>query len=105
PRPSSVTPTISPVLNGEYIGSVIYHGILPALTIIIGSFAGCVLGMRNMTVTVLGEDYVTLAEAKGLPTRKIMLTYAARNSILPSITGFAIALGSVVGGSLLCEVY
>lgn len=104
PIAGAYTPSITPGLNGEFIGSVIYHGILPALTIIIGSFAGWVLGMRNMTVTVLGEDYVILAEAKGLPTRKIMLTYAARNSILPSITSFAIALGAVVGGSMLTEV-
>ncbi|WP_420115146.1 ABC transporter permease [Pseudactinotalea sp.] len=90
--------------NAEFIGSVIYHGALPALTIVLASFAGWVLAMRNMTVTILGEEYVTMAEAKGLPRRMVMLNYAARNAILPSVTGFALALGAVVGGSMLTEV-
>lgn len=95
---------IFPELSGEFIGTVIYHAILPALTIVLGAFAGWVLSMRNMTVTVLGEDYVSMAEAKGLPPRTVLLQYAARNAILPSITGFALSLGAVVGGSILTEV-
>lgn len=97
-------PGLMPGWNWEFISSVLYHGILPAVTIVLASFAGWVLGMRNMTVTVLGEDYVTMAEAKGLPKHMVMLNYAARNAILPSITGFALSLGAVVGGSMLTEV-
>ncbi|MGO1974357.1 MAG: ABC transporter permease [Propionibacteriaceae bacterium] len=97
-------PGLQPGLNAEFIGSVLEHGTLPAITIVLSSFAGWVLSMRNMTVTVLGEDYVTMAEAKGLPKRTVMLGYAARNAILPSVTGFALALGAVVGGSMLTEV-
>ncbi|WP_114855908.1 ABC transporter permease [Brachybacterium sp. YJGR34] len=96
--------TMFPELALPFIGSVLYHAALPALTIVIGSFAGWVLQMRNMTVTVLGEDYVSMAEAKGLPRRTVLFGYAARNAILPSITGFALALGAVVGGSMLTEV-
>lgn len=88
----------------EYILSVLYHSLLPAITIILSSFAGSVIGMRNMTVTVLGEDYVTMAEAKGLKPSTILFTYGARNAILPSITGFAMSLGAVVSGSMLTEV-
>ena len=95
---------IFPELTAQFAGSVLYHAVLPALTIVIGSFAGWVLQMRNMTVTVMGEDYVSLAEAKGLPPRKVLFGYAARNAILPSVTGFALALGAVVGGSMLTEV-
>jgi peptide/nickel transport system permease protein len=93
-----------PELSAPFLGSVAYHAALPALTIVIGSFAGWVLQMRNMTVTILGEDYVSMAEAKGLPGRMVLFGYAARNAILPSITGFALALGAVVGGSMLTEV-
>ena len=96
--------TMFPELSAPFIGSVAYHAALPALTIVIGSFAGWVLQMRNMTVTILGEDYVSMAEAKGLPGRMVLFGYAARNAILPSITGFALALGAVVGGSMLTEV-
>jgi peptide/nickel transport system permease protein len=53
---------------------------------------------------VLGEDFVSMAEAKGLPRRTVLMGYAARNAILPSITGFALSLGAVVGGSMLTEV-
>lgn len=104
PVANAYQPTLQPGWNIEFIRSVLYHAILPALTIVISSFAGWVLAMRNMTVTVLGEDYVTLAEAKGLPRRKVLLRYGARNAILPSITGFALSLGAVVGGSMLTEV-
>ena len=104
PVSQAYTPGLTPGLTPEFVGSVLYHAILPAITIIIASFAGWVLSMRNMTVTVLGEDYVTMAEAKGLPRRMIRLDYAARNAILPSVTGFALSLGAVVGGSMLTEV-
>lgn len=97
-------PAITPGWTGDFIGSVLYYAALPAITIVLASFAGWVMGMRNMTVTILGEDYVTLAEAKGLPKRMVMLGYAARNAILPSVTSFALSLGAVVGGSMLTEV-
>jgi peptide/nickel transport system permease protein len=93
-----------PGFTPEFIGSILYHALLPAITIVLGSFAGWVMSMRNMTVTVLGEDFVSMAEAKGLPRRTVLMGYAARNAILPSITGFALSLGAVVGGSMLTEV-
>jgi peptide/nickel transport system permease protein len=90
--------------NGPFLSSAIYHGLLPALTIVISSVSGWVLGMRNMMVTTLDEDYVLLGEAKGLSPQRVMLTYAARNAILPSLAGFALSLGFVVSGSILTEV-
>jgi peptide/nickel transport system permease protein len=62
------------------------------------------VGMRNMMVTTLSEDYVMVAQAKGLSTRRVALTYAARNAILPNLAGFALQLGFVVAGSLLTEI-
>lgn len=61
------------------------------------------MSMRNTMVQTLGEDYTRLARAKGLSERRIALTYAARNAILPNVTGFAISLGGIVGGSILVE--
>ncbi len=60
--------------------------------------------MRNAMVTTLTEDYVLMAEAKGLKQGRIMYMYAARNAILPNITAFALSLGFVVSGSLLTEI-
>lgn len=94
----------TPGWNTDFIISAITHGILPAITIIIGSIAGWLLGMRNMMITTLSEDYVMMAEAKGLSEARIMFIYAARNAILPSITSFALSLGFVVSGALLTEI-
>ncbi len=90
--------------NGPFIGSVISHGVLPAATIVVTSMAGWMLQMRNVMITTIGEDYVLAAEAKGLSTRRVMFTYAARNAILPNIAGFALAIGFVVAGALVMEI-
>jgi peptide/nickel transport system permease protein len=90
--------------NPEYIFSVIQHMIMPAVTIVITSIGGWMLAMRNNMIGVLAEDYITMAQAKGLSDRRVMMTYAARNAILPSLTGFAMSLGFVLGGALLTEV-
>lgn len=86
-----------------FFGSAIYHGFLPALTIVISSFGGWMIGMRNMMVATLADDYVVTAEAKGLKPRRILTMYAARNASLPSIAGFGISLGFVVAGSIVME--
>ncbi|MEO8288700.1 MAG: ABC transporter permease [Chloroflexota bacterium] len=95
--------TLSPAFSGTFILSVLQHLLLPALTIIVVSIGGWVLGMRNTMISVLAEDYVTLAEAKGLSQRQIMFNYAARNALLPSITAFGMALGFVLSGQILVE--
>ena len=89
--------------NPAFIMSAVQHAILPALTIVLSSVAGWIVGMRNMMVTTMDEDYVLVAQAKGLPDRRVVY-YAARNAILPSISGFANALSFVVAGSLLTEL-
>lgn len=94
----------APAWSPGFVGSILFHALLPGITIVLASMAGWILGMRNMMMTTLGEDYVTLAEAKGLRTRTVLVRYAARNAILPSVTSFALSLGAVVGGSILTEV-
>ncbi|GGF45667.1 peptide ABC transporter permease [Microbacterium sorbitolivorans] len=94
---------LDPGWNMEFIGSAIYYGFLPALTIVIASLGGWLLGMRNMMVSTLSEDYVLTAQAKGLSNSRILRGYAARNAVLPSIAGFAISLGFVVSGSVVTE--
>jgi peptide/nickel transport system permease protein len=60
--------------------------------------------MRNVMITTNGEDYVLAAQAKGLPHKRVVLTYAARNAILPQLSGFANALGFVVSGAIVMEI-
>lgn len=95
---------VTPGWTLDFIGSVLQHAILPVTTLVIGSLAGWVLTMRNTMITTLSEDYVLMAQAKGLPERRVMFNYAARNAILPSVTSFSISLGLVVSGSLLTEI-
>src|SRR6266571_2736260 len=95
---------INPGLSFEFISSVIYYAFLPALTLVISSLAGWMLTMRNSMLTTLSEDYVLMARAKGLKERRVMFWYAARNAVLPNITGFAIAFGTIVGGQMLTEM-
>ena len=66
--------------------------------------AGWMLQMRNVMITTIAEDYVLVAQAKGLSTRRVMFTYGARNAILPNIAGFALSLGFVVAGALVMEI-
>jgi peptide/nickel transport system permease protein len=94
---------LTPGWNAEFILSAIHYGFLPALTIVLASIGGWLLGMRNMMVSTLSEDYILTAEAKGLGPRKILRSYAARNAVLPSVAGFAISLGFVVSGSVITE--
>ncbi|GMA24474.1 peptide ABC transporter permease [Luteimicrobium album] len=82
---------------------VFQHAVLPALTIILSAVGGWLVGMRNMMVSTLAEDYIVTAEAKGLRPRRVLWVYAVRNAALPSFAGFAVALAFVVSGSLVME--
>ena len=92
-----------PGWNLSYAGDVLSHAVLPALTIVVCSAAGWIVGMRNVMVTTMDEDYVLVAQAKGLGKRRVVW-YAARNAILPSISGLSIAIGFIVSGALLTEI-
>ncbi len=94
---------LEPAMTWAFLSSAIEHAVLPALTIVLATLSGWLLSMRNNMIGVLGEDYVSLAQAKGLSNRRVMFRYAARNALLPNITGFGMALGFVVSGSLLTE--
>ncbi|MEX1019168.1 MAG: ABC transporter permease, partial [Litorilinea sp.] len=83
---------------------VFRHSLLPAASIVLSGVGFWALSMRGMMVTVEGEDYVTLAEAKGLPPHRIFLWYAMRNGLLPQTTSLALSLGTVLSGALLVEI-
>lgn len=93
----------SPGLSWVFISDAFQHSVLPAAALLITGPIGWILGMRNNMVQSLGEDHARLAVARGLPRRRIALTYGARLAILPNVTGFAIALGGILGGTVLVE--
>src|SRR5437868_12841979 len=96
-----VTTTVA--WSWSFVEDVVRHSLLPAFTILVTSIGGWILTMRNNTISVLAEDYVRMARAKGLAPWRIMWTYAGRNAILPNLTGFAMSLGFVVSGAILVE--
>jgi peptide/nickel transport system permease protein len=103
PNAGAYDVTVTPDLSAGFIGSILSHAILPAVTILIISVGGWILTMRNNVVTILADDYIRMARAKGLSNRKIMYGYAARNAVLPNLAGFAMSLGFVVSGAILVE--
>ncbi|OYV65161.1 MAG: peptide ABC transporter permease [Actinobacteria bacterium 21-64-8] len=94
---------VTPGWNWTFIANVIRYGELPLISIVLSSVAGWMLGMRNMMITMVGEDFVLMAVAKGLPRRKVIM-HAARNAVLPSIANLSLAIGLVVSGALLVEL-
>src|SRR5579872_6194039 len=89
--------------NLPYIQSVLSHAILPAATVILASMAGFILSIRNQVITTMDEDFVTVAQAKGLPGRTV-IWYAVRNALLPVVANFTIAISLIVGGQILVEI-
>ncbi len=94
----------TPGFNWSTLGAIAWHGTLPALSIILAEIGAWALGMRGMIVSVLGEDYISLADAKGLKPKRIFLWYGARNALLPQLTKLALTLGHIVSGAILVEV-
>jgi peptide/nickel transport system permease protein len=93
-----------PALTPAFMLDILKHSILPALSIVLSAVGFWALGMRGMMITVQGEDFMTFAEAKGLPQRRVFLNYAVRNALLPQTTSLALSLGHVASGSTLVEV-
>jgi peptide/nickel transport system permease protein len=97
------SPSVTPGMHWDFVLSLIRYGQLPVITIVLSSIAGWMLGMRNMMITMIAEDFVLMAVAKGLPRRKVIM-HAARNAVLPSVANLSLAIGLVVSGALLVEL-
>ena len=95
--------SLTPGLNWTFLSSAFRHAQLPILVIIVAYAGGWVLNMRTVMINTLGEDYVTMAHAKGLRDRRVMTLYAGRNAILPPLNGFAALFASAVGGLVFIE--
>lgn len=97
-------PDVTPGFSAAFATDVLRHAVLPGGTIVLASLGGWMLSMRNTMIAVLGDDAITMATAKGLPPRRVLFAYAARNALLPNVTGLGMAIGFVLSGSLLTEI-
>ncbi len=102
PRGYALTPLMEYNTYLDLFKDIAYHAFLPVFTILLTSFGG-IMGMRANMINQLGEDYIVMGIAKGVPDKKIMFGYGARNALLPVITALAMQIGFLLGGSLLVE--
>ncbi len=99
----SITDT-SPVMSLEYIQDVLYHAMLPMITIVVATTPVYAIIMRNTLADIIREDYMVAGEAKGLRKSRLYYKYGLRNGILPIVSLIAVHFGYVVGGALLVEI-
>jgi peptide/nickel transport system permease protein len=92
-----------PGLNWPFIQSVLRHGFLPAFSMVAASMGFWALGMRGMMIMTEGENYMVLAEAKGLRPQRLFWRHGIRNAVLPQVTALALTMGSFVGGQIVVE--
>jgi peptide/nickel transport system permease protein len=103
PPGQAYPPTMLPSLTPQFIQAVLYHYILPFLSIFVASLGGWAIGMRVLTIYELGSDHILFTEALGTKD-SIVFRYVFRNSMIPQVTGLALSLGGAVGGALLTEI-
>ena len=103
PATGAYSRDVNPGWNWPFIVDVIKHAIMPLVSIILTSMGGWALGMRGLMIGINNEDYFLLAQAKGLSPARVFFRYGIRNAILPALTGFALGLGALIGGSVLVE--
>jgi peptide/nickel transport system permease protein len=94
----------TPAWNWATVAQVAHHAILPGASIVLASIGTWAIAMRGMVISVRGEDYILLAEAKGLPARRVFFAYGLRNAMLPQLTHLALTLSHIVSGAILVEV-
>jgi len=103
PTGGAFDPTLILRWDWKTASNIIQHAILPATALVLFGVGSWALSMRATMVTILGEDYITFAQAKGLPDREIFLRYGVRNALLPQVTGLAISFGLILGSGVLIE--
>ena len=96
-------PDLEPGWSWTYVSSVLHHAVLPMGCMVLGGIGAWIFNMRNAMINVLGEDYITMARAKGLSSRRVMTHYAARNALLPVVTAVSMQIGFVMAGAIFIE--
>lgn len=103
PPSGAYSATLHPSWSLDFILSAIKYGTLPVMATVVVAVANWMLSTRALVVSILGEDFLTYANAKGLTPRRILTTYVLRNAWLPQIAALGMAMGSVVSGNILVE--
>jgi len=91
------------VFGAAWYLDVLRHLVLPCVSLVLVSLGSYVLTLRSTLIESLGEDFCTLARAKGTPERTVVWKHGLRNALLPTTTLLGLQLGFMVGGSVLTE--
>jgi peptide/nickel transport system permease protein len=97
------SPYLTPTWSWNFALDVAHHFVLPFFSIFLIIVGGQAIGMRSMSIYELGTDYVKYAKTLGIKEWKILM-YVFRNAMLPQLTGLALAVGVMIGGSLITEL-
>ncbi|MEM2855520.1 MAG: ABC transporter permease [Candidatus Nitrosocaldaceae archaeon] len=100
--PARATPLISST-DPAYISALLYHMILPLITLVIFSFGTWAYIVRNFMIGIMGEDYIMAKRAEGIPEKKIIYSHALKNAAPPIITVVALSLSGSIGGAIISE--
>jgi peptide/nickel transport system permease protein len=91
-------------LSFALVLDILKHSILPALSLILVGAGSWLIGMRALVSNIITDDYVVFAELGGVPKRKILRSYIARNAMVPQFTGLAMSLGGIFNGTVITEI-
>lgn len=103
PTGSAYSPMFRKGFNLPYILNVIYHAVLPSMSLVLIYMFTWMITQRALVINLIGEDFMRLAEAKGLTNARMVNRYVLRNTLLPQTTGLALSLGFIVNGFFLIE--
>jgi peptide/nickel transport system permease protein len=99
----SLSPGVQPGLTLEFVGDALFHAALPISVYVLETYGTWLLSMKGSAVAALEEDYVAAARARGLTDGRIATAYVGRNAVLPLFAQLSIAVGYIVGGSVIIE--
>ncbi|MBX5155927.1 MULTISPECIES: ABC transporter permease [unclassified Rhizobium] len=91
-------------LSFSLVLDILEHSILPAMSLILVGTGSWLIGMRALVSNIITDDYVVFAELGGVPKRKILRSYIARNAMVPQFTGLAMSLGAIFNGTVITEI-
>jgi peptide/nickel transport system permease protein len=89
--------------EGFSVQDLLWHLVLPALTLTIYSLAGITVFTRSSVLQVLKQDYITTARGKGLKENAVFYRHALRNGLLPLTTNIGISLAYLLSGAVVVE--
>jgi peptide/nickel transport system permease protein len=100
--PARATPLTSPS-DPAYVPDLLYHMVLPLITIVAVGFGSWAYIVRYFVVGILGEDYIAAKRAAGVPEKRIIYSHALKNAAPPIVTVIALSLAGSFGGAITVE--